>query len=90
MRLSWEDGGVPSPSLTSSRDHSHAAQEARLPATDAGVGAVAHAAPGEAVVLEEAAGEGRRVRVESPEHARPPPPCKSSAQALLSCACRKA
>lgn len=51
---------------------------------------MAHAAPGVAVVLEEAAGEGGRVRVGSSEYVRPAPACKSSAQALLGCAHRKA
>lgn len=51
---------------------------------------MAHAAPGVAVVLKEAAGEGRRVRVGSSEYVRPPPACKSSAQALLGRAHRKA
>lgn len=41
----------------------HAVQEAHSPAADAGVGAVAHAAPGVAVVLKEAAGKERGVRV---------------------------
>lgn len=50
---------------------------------------MAHAAPGVAVVFEEAAGEGRWVRVGSPEHARPLPPCKSSARASLGRAHRK-
>lgn len=43
-----------------------------LPAADAGVGVVAHAAPGVAVVLEQAAGE-KHIRLGSLEHARLPP-----------------
>lgn len=53
----------------------HAVQEAHSPAADAGVGAVAHAALGVAVVLKEAAGKERSVKVtESLEPKSSPPP----------------
>lgn len=57
LHLSWGTGGVPHLPLTFSHDHPRVAQDAHLPAADAGVGAVAHAAPGVAVVLEETAGD---------------------------------
>lgn len=62
VHLSWRMVSLPSPNPL--LHHPHVAQGGHLPAADAGVGAMAMP-PGVAVVLEEAAGEGRWVRVGS-------------------------
>lgn len=61
----WERGvsklgdvGLPHLPPTSFHNHPDVAQDAHLPATDAGVRAVTHATPGVAVVFEEAARDG--------------------------------
>lgn len=61
LQWAWEGAGVSKPGSRWGGGHLPTALSLRhphLPAADAGVGAVAHAAPGVAVVLEEAAREG--------------------------------
>lgn len=55
--LSWGTVGLPH-LHPNPCNHPAGAQDAHLPAADAGVGAVPHATPGVAVVLKEAAQEG--------------------------------